>query len=154
MKHETRLGSLDLSADWQDVSTYQFVTSGELPGAAVRSAKGASGAARLSVVLSALALGAGETPEAAAQAHVGAMQASLPGARLLERASWPHPTLGEIPAMVLRFDAGGGAVVQATLFIPDVARRRVVALAISTTEALYAREASRMREILASFRLS
>lgn len=154
MKHQTRLGSLELSADWQDVSTYQFVTSGELPGAAVRSAKGASGAARLSVVLSALALGAGETAEAATQGHVAAMQASLPGFRVLERAAWPHPALGEVPAVVIRFDAGGGAVVQATLFIPDLARRRVVALAISTTEALYAREAPGMREILASFQLS
>lgn len=154
MKHQTRLGSLELTADWQDVSTYQFVTSGELPGAVVRSPKGASGAARLSIVMSSLTLGPGETAEGAAQGHIAAMQGSLPGFRLMERVSWPHPTLGEVPGAVIRFEAGGGAVVQATLFIPEGTKRSVVALAISSTEALYAREAPRMREILASFRLS
>jgi len=111
VRHAFAFGSLNLEGTWHDQSTIHFVgdaTGGaRLPGSGARTS-----GPFLSVTLTAGALPASLSLEAALAEQEREFAGAFREFRVVSREPWTHPTHGAVPQLDFTFEAGPGTTVR------------------------------------------
>ena len=153
MKHTLPYGSLDLPEDWEDRSTYQFVSPAKGPHIPLAVGTGAQVARpRMSVLLSRISIPNGMKVEEFLIRQMDELRKALPSLHVLSRHPWQHPRQGTVPTLEVVFEVGPGQQVrQLQFFIPTLESRACVGLTISCSASQYQSEREEIARIFSSF---
>jgi hypothetical protein len=154
MIHSLAIGRIELPGQWEDRTTYQFVSPPheglELPLATGRNLH--VNATRNSVLLARIPLPVGMTIDAYIVQQTEQLRRALPSFRLNSDTPWKHPALGSIRALDVSLELGEGMVVrQIQFYFPGDQPTQFINLTVSTSTSQYERYKADFLAIFESF---
>jgi hypothetical protein len=157
MKRRLPVGSLEIPDDWEDRTTYQFV-SPPAQGLNVPMAAGRGvsvGSARTSVLVSRLVLPEKTSLDEYLRQQVDELRRALPSLVVNSHDSWPHPTLGSVAALDVTFEVGPGMTVrQLQFYLPLVQTGICANMTVSVAAGQFEQKRSDIQTLLAGFQPS
>lgn len=124
MKRTLPIASIDIPEDWEDRSTYHYVSP---PVVELKTKQeGLSAGHKLnvvsprnSIIVSRTVIAPGKTLEATLKEEENQLRQSLPSFKILSRTPWNHPKYGKLMAFETSFEVAPGSVVhQIRIFFP------------------------------------
>lgn len=157
MKRKLPVGALEIPDDWEDRTTYQFVSPPaqglSMPMAAGRGVS--VGSARTSVLVSRLVLPDKTALDEYLRQQVEELRRALPSLVLNSHDAWPHPTLGNVATLDVTFEVGPGMTVRQLQFYLPLAQTGVCAnMTVSVAANQYEQKRAEVQKLLASFQPS
>jgi hypothetical protein len=154
MKRKLPLGVLDIPNDWEDRTTYQYISPPaqglDVPLAAGRGVN--VGSSRTSVLVSRLVLPDKSSLDEYLKQQIEELRRALPSLVLNAHSSWPHPALGSVAALDVTFEMGPGMTVRQVQFYLPLAQAGICAnLTVSVAANQFEQKRTDIQKILASF---
>ncbi|MEK7703752.1 MAG: DcrB-related protein [Myxococcota bacterium] len=154
MKHVLPIGSIAIPDDWEDRTTYQFVSQPkkglEVPMAAGRAVN--VNATRTSVLLARAPIPEGSTIEEFLRNQIDELKKALPGLKVNSRDPWSHAQLGAVQTVDVTFEIGPGMPVrQLQFYFATKAPHTYATLTLSCNAKQYDQQQSEMQQIFASY---
>jgi hypothetical protein len=154
MKHDLPLGSLDLPDDWEDRSTYQFVSPVKGPDIPMAVGIGAQVTKpHIGVLLSRISKPENMKIEEFLLRQIDELRRGLPTLRVISRDPWQHPGHGAVPTIDMTFELSPGQQVRQLQFYfqtPDLTA--CICLTVSSSAAHYESEKNQIKQIFNDFK--
>jgi len=153
MTHEFALGMLDIPDDWEDRTTYQFVSQPK-KGLDVPMATGRNvnvNASRTSVLMARAPIPEGMGIDEFLKNQTDELRKALPSLKVNDREPWAHPALGAVPTVDVTFEIGPGMPVRQLQFYFAVGAQSFVTLTVSCNAKLFDQEKGEVKRIFESY---
>lgn len=153
MKQTMPFGSVSIPDNWEDRTTYQFV-SPPRKGLDVPLATGRNvnvNATRTSVLAARAPMPEGMSIEEFLRNQTEELKKALPGLKVNSRDPWPHPSLGAVPTVDVTFEIGPGMPVRQLQFYFATTSKTYAALTLSCNAKQYDEVQTDFRQIFESY---
>ena len=153
MKHTLPYGSLDLPEDWEDRTTYQFVSPAKGPDIPMAAGIGVQVTKpRVSVLLSRTSVSANLEIDDFLIHQTEELRKALPSLRVVSRDPWQHPSQGAIRTIDVTFEISPGQQVrQLQFYFQALEPAACICLTISSGAAQYESEKDQIKRIFDNF---
>lgn len=152
MQYQLPYATLELPDDWEDRSTYQFVSPDkkiDVPPPLEPVSMG-----RISVVIGHIPMSDDLDLIKMIQDQKQAFLTALVGCQITDEGVWNHPTHGDVPSMILQFQIPPNSpVVQVHLYFERKSENDVIVLSFTCDATSYKARESEFLEVFSAFQL-